>query len=199
MERLLAGHPIHVHSLADFPDAPDVEETEDTLEGNAMLKATAIFEHTGLPSLADDTGLEVDVLDGRPGVFSARFAGEQASDADNRALLLNLLAGEENRTARFKTVVAIHDTDGITYFEGVCEGHITRQERGMGGFGYDPIFVPEDSDCTFAELDAKEKNRISHRGRAMAAYVSSLDGALTHVRGEAARNPERVTDQVDDP
>jgi len=174
MERLLTGRPVRIRSLSDFPQAPDVEETEDTLEGNATLKAEAIFKHTSLTSLADDTGLEVDALGGRPGVLSARFAGEESSDADNRALLLKLLAGVEDRSARFRTIVAVCDAEGITYFEGVCEGHIAHRERGSAGFGYDSIFVPEGSDRTFAELNAAEKNRISHRGRAMTAYVSSL-------------------------
>lgn len=151
--------------------APAVEEDAETLRGNAEKKARALVAHTGLASLADDTGLEVDALDGAPGVYSARFAGPDASDADNRAHLLASLDGAAHRSARFRTVLAFADGDGVHFFDGVCEGTIAATESGDGGFGYDALFVPADGDGrTFAEMTAAEKNAISHRGRALDAF-----------------------------
>ena len=158
-------------SAADVPGAPEVVEDADTLRGNAEKKARALHAHTGLPALADDTGLEVDALDGAPGVWSARFAGADADDAANRALLLDRLGGRDDRSARFRTVLAFADSAGIRFFDGVCEGSITEAEAGTGGFGYDAIFRPADGDGrTFAEMGAAEKNEISHRGRALDAF-----------------------------
>jgi XTP/dITP diphosphohydrolase len=158
---------------------PDVVEDADTLLGNARLKAEAICAATGRPAVADDTGLEVDALGGRPGVFSARYAGEDASYADNRRLLLDELTGvdDPDRTARFRTVVLVHWPDGRELVaEGVCEGHITVDERGTAGFGYDAVFVPVDGDgSTFAEMGEDAKNAISHRGRALRALAGLLD------------------------
>jgi XTP/dITP diphosphohydrolase len=149
-------------------DVPDVVEDADTLVGNARLKAAAIAAATGMPAVADDTGLEVDALDGRPGVRSARFAGPSATDADNRSLLLGSLEGRTDRAARFRTVVVVRWPDGRELVaEGVCEGSIAEVERGERGFGYDPLFVPDEGDGrTFAEMTAAEKHAVSHRGRA---------------------------------
>jgi XTP/dITP diphosphohydrolase len=171
----LAALPVRLISAAELPDAPDVEEDADTLRGNAEKKARALFAHTGQPSLADDTGLEVDVLGGGPGVHSARYAGEEADDVANRAKLLAALDGRPDRTARFRTVLAFADETGVQFFEGACEGAITTEEHGTGGFGYDAIFRPtEGSGRTFAEMSNAEKNRISHRGRALERFVVFL-------------------------
>lgn len=171
----LAGLPVELVSAADVDDAPEVDEDRETLRGNAEKKARALHAHTGLPALADDTGLEVDALDGAPGVYSARFAGPDADDAQNRAHLVRQLDGADDRAARFRTVLAFVDGEGVEFFDGVCEGHLLREERGSGGFGYDALFVPADGDGrTFAEMDKAEKNRISHRGRALDAFAAWL-------------------------
>ncbi|MGB3544578.1 MAG: RdgB/HAM1 family non-canonical purine NTP pyrophosphatase [Rubrivirga sp.] len=155
--------------------ALEVDEDADTLRGNAEKKARALFQHTGLPSLADDTGLEVDALDGAPGVHSARFAGLDGDADANRHKLLADLEGASSRTARFRTVLAFADASGVQFFDGVCQGVITREESGDAGFGYDSIFRPTDGDGrTFAEMTGGEKNAISHRGRALDAFVSWL-------------------------
>ena len=160
-------------SAADVPGAPDVDETAATLAGNAMLKAVALFAHTGRRALADDTGLLVDALGGAPGVRSARYAGPDA--AANRARLLADLAGQENRAARFETVLALASDAGVRLFTGVCTGRILDAPRGAGGFGYDALFVPDDGDGrTFAEMTTAEKGRISHRSRALSAFVAEL-------------------------
>ena len=156
-------------------DAPEVEEDADTLRGNAEKKARVLFEHTGTPALADDTGLEVDALGGAPGVFSARFAGPDADAGANRRRLLAELAGVTERSARFRTVLAFADGAGVRFFDGVCEGEVTAEPAGDGGFGYDSVFRPADGDGrTFAEMDADEKNAISHRGRALDALADWL-------------------------
>ncbi len=164
----LIPRPVHV---------PDVVEDADTLTGNARLKAVALCDATGLAAVADDTGLEVDALEGAPGVHSARYAGERSTDADNVAKLLAALQGVEHdrRTARFRTVALVRwPRGGETQAEGIVEGHIAVEPRGIDGFGYDPVFVPVDGDGrTFAEMTATEKNAISHRGRAFRALVSS--------------------------
>ncbi|HEX7071926.1 MAG TPA: RdgB/HAM1 family non-canonical purine NTP pyrophosphatase [Rhodothermales bacterium] len=173
---LLADLPVDLVSQSDVPGASPVEEDQPTLHGNARKKAWSLHELTGLPSLADDTGLEVDALGGAPGVRSARFAGDGADDAANRALLLNRLADASDRQARFRTVVAFAVDGEVVYFEGTCEGTIGHEERGAGGFGYDALFVPNGYMQTFAEMSDVEKNRISHRGRALQrvrAYLSA--------------------------
>jgi XTP/dITP diphosphohydrolase len=158
--------------VADL-DWPDIEETEPTLEGNALLKARTVAAATGLPSLADDTGLEVAALDGEPGVRSARFAGETASYADNVRALLEQLAGHSDRSARFRTVMALVMPGGWEIVaEGVLEGLIIDTPRGDTGFGYDPVF--DVGGRTLAELAAVEKNAISHRGRALRALADKL-------------------------
>lgn len=159
--------------LVDGLEWPEIEETEDTLEGNALLKARAVMRHTGLPSLADDTGLEVSGLGGRPGVHTARFAGPDATYADNVAKLLEVLEGVEDRSASFRTVIALVTPDGdeVTV-EGVLDGTITTERRGSGGFGYDPVFLV--GDWTLAEMPAGMKNQMSHRARALHALGAHL-------------------------
>jgi XTP/dITP diphosphohydrolase len=163
--------------LLPRPDSvPDVVEDADTLEGNARLKAAAICEATGLPAVADDTGLEVVALDGAPGVRSARYAGEHASYADNRARLLDALAGIADRRAAFRTCVLVRWPDGSEIVvNGVCRGTIALSERGERGFGYDSLFVPADGDGrTFAEMTDDEKHALSHRGRAFRNLLAAL-------------------------
>jgi XTP/dITP diphosphohydrolase len=145
----------------------DLPETGTTFTANALQKARFAFERTGLPCIADDSGLEVTALTGAPGVHSARYAGEAKDDAANMAKLLSEMEGMVDRTARFRTVVAFIDGQGEYTFEGEVRGTITTEPRGTNGFGYDPVFLPEMSDLTFAELDAKRKNAISHRGQAV--------------------------------
>lgn len=152
---------------------PDVSETEPTLIGNALLKARAVATATGLPALADDTGLEVDALDGAPGVTTARYAGPDATYDDNVDKLLAELAGRSDRNARFKTAVALVDPDGTELVaEGVVEGRIAETRRGSDGFGYDPVFEVEGR--TFSEMGTAEKHEISHRARALAALAELL-------------------------
>ena len=152
---------------------PDVDETGATLEANALLKARAAVEATGLPAIADDTGLEVDALNGGPGVHTARFAGPDASYADNISLLLAELENVEDRSARFRTVVALVFPDGVDVVaEGAVEGLITKSSRGSGGFGYDPVF--EIGGVTLAEMSTAEKGRLSHRARAVRALARAV-------------------------
>ncbi len=161
-------------------DVPDVEETEDTLEGNARLKAAAVMEATGEVAVADDTGLEVLALGGRPGVRAARYAGPGATYADNVAKLLAQLDGVAERRARFRTVALARFPDGREVVgEGTVEGSIADRPRGANGFGYDPVFVPDDGDGrTFAEMTRAEKEAVSHRGRAFRALSSALPSFL---------------------
>ena len=157
-------------------DVPEVDETGETLEENARLKAVALVEATGCAAVADDTGLEVVALDGAPGVYSARFAGEHASYADNVGKLLSVMEGVADRRARFRTVALARFPDGREMVaEGVVDGVITPAARGDGGFGYDPVFQPDEGDGrTYAELTLEEKNALSHRGRAFRALASQL-------------------------
>ena len=173
IERILDGA---VTLLPRPADVEDVVEDAATLEGNARLKAIAIAAATGLPAVADDTGLEVAALGGRPGVFTARYAGAHATYADNRARLLAELDGVEDRRARFRTVAAVVWPDGREVLaEGVSDGVIASSERGGRGFGYDPLFVPNDGDGrTFAEMDEDAKHALSHRGRAFRALLEEL-------------------------
>lgn len=155
---------------------PDVDETGTTLLDNARLKARAVCGATGVPAVADDTGLEVDALDGAPGVYSARYAGEAASYDDNVTKLLAALAGRTDRRTRFRTVALVCFPDGReVWAEGVVEGSITTERRGSNGFGYDPVFQADDGGGrTMAELTAEEKHAISHRGRAFRALAATL-------------------------
>lgn len=156
-------------SALDVPGTPEVEEDGVTFQDNATKKAVTLARTTGLWALADDSGLEVDALNGAPGVHSARYAGEPVKYAANNRKLLSALQGEANRRARFRCVLALASPQGdVRLVEGVCEGVIADAPRGRKGFGYDPLFVPEGHTRTFAEMDAEEKNRLSHRGRALA-------------------------------
>jgi XTP/dITP diphosphohydrolase len=152
----------------------DIPENEPTLAGNALAKAHYLKQHYGLDCFADDTGLEVDALNGEPGVFSARYAGEAKDANANMNLLLQKLGNSPNRSARFKTVIALLKEGGEHLFEGVIEGHIISEKRGNHGFGYDPIFVPEGESRTFAEMEMVEKATMSHRGRAVKKLVDFL-------------------------
>ena len=166
--------------LSDFEGAPEVVEDRDTFEGNAIKKATELGAFTGEWTLADDSGLEVDALDGAPGVYSARYAGEPVNTAANNTKLLRALEACRDRTARFRCVVALCSPEGeIRTVEGRCEGRIAMAESGGGGFGYDPLFVPDGSDVTFAELAPAAKNRISHRGNALAKAAAEWCALLT--------------------
>ena len=174
---LLKGVVDTVLSPADFPGLPEVEEDGATFEENAIKKARSAALFTGIPVLADDSGLSVDYLSGRPGVYSARFAGEGASDADNNALLLRELAGvpAEKRTAAFHCVIALCQPDGSCQsFDGSLPGVILDAPRGTGGFGYDPLFLVPEYDQTFSELPLEIKNTIRHRGRAMQLLKAAL-------------------------
>ncbi len=174
MKALVSDLGIEVFSALDFPKLEEVEEDLPTLEGNALKKARYVHEKTGLAALSDDTGLEVNVLNGAPGVYSARYAGENVSYQDNVHKLLNEMAGEKNRIAQFRTVVALVTNENEYTFEGICEGEIIENQRGDKGFGYDPVFLPSGYDKTFAELDSSIKNVISHRGKAVQKFISFL-------------------------
>lgn len=152
----------------------EIPETAETLEGNARQKARYLYERTGLDCFADDTGLEVEALNGAPGVHSARYATDGHDFAANNRLLLKHLKGETNRRARFRTAICLIEGGEERLFEGIVEGHIIDHESGSEGFGYDPLFVPEGYDCTFAEMSGDEKNAISHRGRAVRKLVAYL-------------------------
>jgi XTP/dITP diphosphohydrolase len=168
---ILAGLPIEVLSLSDYPAIPEVEESGSTFEENALIKALHAAQYTGEAVLADDSGLEVDALDGKPGIHSSRFAGPGATDAQKNELLLQMLADvpDDKRTARFRCVAALVAPSGDYWtFDGACEGRIIHESRGSNGFGYDPLFYVPDYDMTMAELPAEVKNRISHRAKAMA-------------------------------
>lgn len=160
--------PFEILSLAETGCKEDIPETADTLEGNALQKARWVKEHYGYDCFADDTGLEVEALGGEPGVYSARYAGEGHDSEANMAKLLANMEGVKDRRARFRTVIALIKDGEEHLLEGIVEGHITTVRSGADGFGYDPIFMPEGCDKTFAEMTADEKNAISHRGRAVA-------------------------------
>jgi XTP/dITP diphosphohydrolase len=176
MHETLAELPVQILTLDDFPDAPEVVEDGETLEDNARKKALAVHQHTGLPALADDTGLYVFALGGAPGVRSSRYAGEQASYQDN----VNKLLAEmreippANRSAEFRTVLAFAEAGKIHLIAGACAGSIALAPRGQSGFGYDPVFMPAGSGRTFAEMTLAEKNAISHRGDAVMQFCELL-------------------------
>jgi XTP/dITP diphosphohydrolase len=180
--RILRDAGVPVELAPRPPDVPEADETGATLEANARLKAVGLARTTGLPAIADDTGLEVDALGGAPGVYSARFAGPDATYGDNCELLLRRLDGvpPERRTARFATVALAHWPDGREAAAlGTVEGAIADAARGAGGFGYDPVFVPTEGDGrTFAEMTAAEKHAISHRGRAFRTLADGLRAML---------------------
>ena len=161
-------------SLKDIGCLEDIPETQDTIEGNAIQKANYLKEHYGYDCFADDTGLEVEALNGAPGVYSARYAGEQRDANDNMNKLLSELSSQTNRQAQFKTVIALHLNGRLESFTGICKGEITKTKHGNGGFGYDPIFKPNGFEKTFAEMDLEEKNKIGHRGKAISLLVKFL-------------------------
>lgn len=165
---------VDILSLEDIGCEEEIPETGDTLEENALLKARYVWEKFGMNCFADDTGLLVDVLEGEPGVYSARYAGPQKDVNDNMDLLLSKLDQKENRTARFKTAMALilHGDEHV--FVGTVEGRITHKKRGSKGFGYDPVFEPEGQQKTFAEMSLEEKNTMSHRARAMEKMILFL-------------------------
>jgi len=168
----MLGDLFQVETLASLGFTDDIPETENTLEGNSLLKARTVWERLQMPVLADDSGLEVDALGGAPGVFSARYAGEHGNHAKNMDLLLTNLAGKSDRGAQFRTVITWWDEEGPVQFEGIVRGQILTQKVGDQGFGYDPLFVPEGFDRTFAQMSLDEKNPLSHRGKAIAKWLA---------------------------
>tara|TARA_B110000263_G_scaffold201701_2_gene181211 strand:+ start:143 stop:733 length:591 start_codon:yes stop_codon:yes gene_type:complete len=165
----LQGLGVEICSLSEYPDIGEIEETGTTLLENSLLKAHTVHDRTGLPAIADDTGLEVDALDGAPGVYSARFAGAEATYEDNVNKLLSVMedVSDDMRSARFRTVISFVDEIQELWTEGFIEGRITEDPRGNMGFGYDPVFYVPQLEKTFAELSTAEKNKISHRGLAL--------------------------------
>lgn len=165
---------IQLVSLKDINCQEEIEETATTLVGNAALKADFITQKYGMNGFADDTGLEVAALDGKPGVYSARYAGEPSNAENNITKLLSEMAGVENRNAQFRTVICLNLDGNQYYFEGICKGTILTKKQGNQGFGYDPIFQPNGFKQSFAEMDSADKNRISHRGLAIEKLVKFL-------------------------
>jgi len=176
---LLKNHPIHIRNLDDFGPIPPITEDGETFEANAYKKASLTARYLGFPALSDDSGLCVEALNGAPGVYSARYGGEAATDAQRCQKLLAELGENENRKARFECVISLAVPSGpaLTY-EASCEGLITRQPSGTSGFGYDPIFFYPQLNKTFAELTREEKNRVSHRGKALQEFSAEFDKIL---------------------
>ena len=173
--QILIPEHIELLSLQDIGCFEDVPETQKTIEGNAIQKAEYIKEHYGYDCFADDTGLEVEALNNEPGVYSARYAGEQRDANDNMNLLLENLKDKSNRHAQFKTVIALHLNGELHTFTGICKGGITNEKHGEQGFGYDPIFKALGYSKTFAEISLDEKNQIGHRGKAVKQLVDFLN------------------------
>ncbi|MGQ7867744.1 non-canonical purine NTP diphosphatase [Sunxiuqinia sp. sy24] len=177
----LLGDKIQLLSLTDIGCDEEVPENQETLEGNAAEKAFFIFEKFGFNCFADDTGLEVEALNGEPGVYSARYAGEDKNAEANMGKVLDQLNGKENRKARFRTVISLVIDGEETQFEGIVDGKILEEKQGEAGFGYDPVFQPDGFSESFAEMEAGQKNRISHRGRAvekLIAYLKNLNKSI---------------------
>lgn len=172
--RALLGDQIEVLGLAEIGCDVELPENQDTLEGNSLEKAQYVTDHFHVNCFADDTGLEVEVLAGAPGVYSARYAGPECKSENNIALLLEKLEGEKNRNAQFRTIVSLLLDGEVFQFEGKVEGVITETLSGLDGFGYDPIFIPENRNETFAEMPLSEKNKISHRARAFQKLITFL-------------------------
>lgn len=173
--RAILGDKVEILSLNDINCHADIPETADTLEGNAKLKAAYIYTNYGLDCFADDTGLEVEALNGAPGIYSARYAGGQGHDSEaNMKKLLTEMAGKINRNAQFRTAICLIEKGNKHLFEGIVKGRIIEAKRGNSGFGYDPVFIPEGYNETFAEMGNAEKNKISHRARAVAALCEYL-------------------------
>jgi len=179
LAEMLKDHPVEIKSLADFGPIPEVEEDGASFDDNAYKKASFTAKALGFPAMADDSGLVVEALGGEPGVRSARYAGENATDQENVEKLLREMEGKSDRRAAFECVISIAVPSGpaLTY-EGRCEGEITTEPRGEGGFGYDPVFYYPPLGKTFAELAPEEKNRVSHRGQAMAQVAREFDKIL---------------------
>ena len=171
----MLSNSIEVLSLKDIGCFEDIEETEITLEGNAKLKADYITEKYGFDCFADDTGLEVEALDGKPGVYSARYAGEHGNAEKNMEKLLVELQNKLSRKAKFRTIIALNLRNKQYLFEGICDGEILNEKSGVKGFGYDPIFKPKNAPSSFAEMNSEEKNIISHRGIAIQELVQFLN------------------------
>jgi XTP/dITP diphosphohydrolase len=183
LRELLKDFPIEIKNLDDFGPIPPVEEDGTTFDENAYKKAAFTAKVLGLPTLADDSGLEVDALGGLPGVHSARYAGPNASDTDNSAKLWREMKGKTNRTATFVCVISIAVPSGMALtYEGRCEGLIAEAPAGENGFGYDPLFYYPPLNRTFAQLSLEEKNQVSHRGKAMAQLKEEFNQALTWIR-----------------
>ena len=187
---LVAAFGVDIKGLEDFGPIPAVEEDGKTFEDNAYKKAHFTARALGFPALADDSGLTVDVLGGQPGVFSARYAGEGAADGDNNRKLLAALDGKADRKAAFQCVIAIAVPGGpALIYEGRCDGEIALEERGENGFGYDPVFFYPPLDRTFAQLSQEEKNRVSHRGQAMAELKQEFDKVMIWLKARLAQEP----------
>lgn len=187
---LVAGFGVDIKSLDDFGPIPPVEEDGETFEDNAYKKAHFTARALGFPALADDSGLTVDVLGGQPGVYSARYAGEGATDGDNNRKLLAALDGKADRKAAFQCVIALAVPRGpALIYEGRCNGEIALEERGEKGFGYDPVFFYPPLDRTFAQLSQEEKNRVSHRGQAMAELKQEFDKVMIWLKARLAEEP----------
>ena len=183
MTAILGEFSIELLSLDDFPDIDEIVEDGNTLEENALIKARTVYKMTNLPSWADDTGLEVDALNGEPGIYSARYAGENCSYSDNvNKLLKNMekISGKK-RTARFQTAIAFIGDNMELVSEGIVEGKITTEPKGVGGFGYDPVFYVSEQGKTYSEMNMTEKNQISHRGRAIQNMIILLQYRLPHI------------------
>lgn len=165
---------IEIQSLKDIGFTDELPETQDTIEGNSLQKAETLGKALGIACFAEDTGMEVEALNGEPGVYSARYAGENASYEDNVQKVLSRLEGEKNRRARFKTVITYYNAGNFVQFEGITEGTILEQPRGENGFGYDPIFIPDGADKTYAEMTLDEKNSYSHRKKSFVGFANHL-------------------------
>ena len=176
IKTILHDLPLEILTLNDYPDVPVLREDGTTFQENSLQKAQAVYQHTKLAALADDSGLEVFYLNGRPGVISARYAGNGASDEMNNEKLLRQMRGvaPRRRKAQFRAVLTLLDDKGVKVTEGICPGTLVESPRGTNGFGYDPIFMPDGFSRTYAELTSEEKNRISHRARALAAMREVL-------------------------
>lgn len=174
--RAILGDKVEILSLNDIDCHADIPETADTLQGNAALKAQYIYENYGLDCFADDTGLEVEALNGAPGIYSARYAGGEGHDSEaNMKKLLSEMQDKDNRKARFRTVICLIEGGKEHFFEGIVNGSIIRERRGGAGFGYDPVFIPDGYSETFAEMGNDEKNKISHRARAVQKLCEYLN------------------------
>ncbi len=172
--RHLLKNKFNIVSLQEIGCLDELPETQNTLEGNSLQKADFVFNKYHISCFADDTGLEVDALDGAPGVYSARYAGERRDSNDNIKLLLKNLEGKTNRNAQFRTVITLKGLDDVHTFEGIVKGKIRKENSGTKGFGYDPIFEPEGYAITFAEMSMEEKNQLSHRAIAMQKLIRFL-------------------------